>query len=85
MDSLVPIEQVQTTVEVQVQDRYDQFVEATVSTVATSSARIYRQTLQLWKTWCISIGQDPLLLVAAHVRESLVNQQVVCVHGGVKG
>src|SRR5713226_4545735 len=76
MDALVPVDPVQTTLEIQVQDRYDQFVEATVSTVAASSARIYRQTFQLWKVWCISAGRDPLLLMAVHVREFLVAQSV---------
>src|SRR5712692_3473124 len=76
MNALVPIDQAERAVAVVIPDRYDQFVEATVSTVAASSARIYRQTFQLWKVWCISAGRDPLLLMAVHVREFLVAQSV---------
>src|SRR5712691_10353297 len=76
MNALVPINPAEKAVAVVIPDRYDQFVETTVSTVAASSARIYRQTFQLWKTWCLSAGRDPLLLVAVHVHEFLVTQQV---------
>lgn len=57
-------------------DPFTQLVEATLATVASSSARIYRQTFVLWRTWCRQHEVDPLNLIAANVREYLLTQYV---------
>jgi integrase len=61
---------------VQAADSFDALVQATLATVAPSSARIYRQTFQYWQDWCRRQGVDPLILTAANVRQYLLEQSV---------
>jgi integrase len=39
---------------------FDELVALTLQTVAPSSARIYRQTYDLWRAWCAENGAQPL-------------------------
>ena len=39
---------------------FDELVDLTLQTVAASSARVYRQTYTLWRTWCLEHALLPL-------------------------
>jgi len=75
-NSLMLVEQDQSLPSVELANTFDKLVEATMATVAASSARIYRQTFSLWQQWCNSHRVDPLNLVAAAVRDFLIDQSV---------
>src|SRR5258708_1081618 len=76
MTALVPVREETIIVLEGGRTRFDQLVEATLATVASSSARVYRQTFSLWGSWCRGHQRDPLNLVAANVRDFLLLQSV---------
>ncbi|HLY26189.1 MAG TPA: site-specific integrase [Aggregatilineales bacterium] len=51
-------------------------IEATLQTVAPSSARIYRRTFMAWARWCEQHQADPLGLYANPVNTFLAEQSV---------
>jgi integrase len=55
---------------------FGQLVEATLSTVATSSARLYRQTFRTWQAWCHRQGISPLEINASTVKQFLLQKPV---------
>src|SRR5579859_3653898 len=76
MTALSPVREERITIIESGGDPFDVLVEATLATVASSSARVYRQTFSLWQTWCRKQQVDPLHLVAAVVRDFLLAQKV---------
>src|SRR6266851_10087744 len=65
-----------TTLTVKEETLFDQAVRATLSTVASSSARVYQHTFNAWADWCSDNWIDPLSLIAANVRNFLSEQLV---------
>jgi integrase len=61
---------------VMMEDPFAQLVEATLSTVAASSARLYRQTFRAWREWCQREQIDPLDINASIVKRFLVQKPV---------
>lgn len=57
-------------------DPFTVLVEATLATVAPSSARIYRQTFSLWQDWCKTHQVNSLNLIAVNVRAFLIDRLV---------
>src|SRR5579859_7374415 len=74
--TLVPMREGTAIVAGGAHDSFDVLIEATLATVATSSARIYRQTFALWRVWCGQHQVEPVDLVAINVREYLLAQRV---------
>ena len=65
-----------TTLTVNQETLFDQAVRATLSTVASSSARVYEHTFNAWANWCSVNRIDPLSLIAANVGAFLREQPV---------
>jgi integrase len=73
---LIVIQQEQSISSITLTNSFEQIVEATLATVAPSSARVYRQTFLLWHEWCKNHLVNPLDLIAINVRAFLMDQQV---------
>lgn len=52
-------------------DPFGKLVALTLSTVAESSARVYKQTFGLWLAWCTAQDADPLVLSPSNVLDFL--------------
>ena len=48
-------------------EAFNELVDLALQTVASSSSRVYRQTYDLWRAWCVQEGATPLDLRPARV------------------
>jgi integrase/recombinase XerD len=76
MNALIPVVEDTAIVTASSTDLFRALIGATLETVTSSSARVYRQTFEQWHDWCIWKEVNPLALYSSNVGAYLLEQAV---------